>query len=386
MNVLCVGLLSRSLLLVTDDFYVFDLPADAMRNGEMYINSRAMKIKEKWPTLWENEMFQKITGKVFNSFTVRDSEAEYLAITTWIKTNEGDKGVFYDLTHDKVLPGWDFRYERYQVLISATERMQLYALHQAEDGSLEVCEYQIKGDKISEAMGIREKGEWHQLCSTADGQIFITGDKTSECTKVEWQKVLKGFIDGDQVYLFGSVYVYTFNKAAFSTPKKLNPLKKKRYDSFFICHPDYFKWALITMILLILLLLLLLLIWFCCCRKRKKKDKSDAAYAPKSIGPLAMTRRSRGGTKKLKKTVTVASKSAKSKPKSTGPLAMTRRSKGGTKRQLKGKSKKGKSVKSEKKSKSAKSEKKSKSAKSEKKGSKFDSHHHDATGRSAFKG
>ena len=54
--------------------------------------------------------------------------------------------------------------------------------------------------------------------------------------------------------------------------------------------------------------------------------------------------------------------------------------------ELKGQSKKGKSVKSEKKSKSAKSEKKSKSAKSEKKGSKFDSHHHDATGRSAFKG
>lgn len=370
MNVLCVGLLSNTLLLVTNDFYVFDLPTDSVRNEEMYISSKAVHMSEKWPTLWNDERFQKIRDKVFNAFTVRDSESEYLAITTWVKNNEGDKGVFYDLTHDKVLPGWDFKYETYQVLISATERMQIYALHQAdEDGSLEVCEYQIKGDKISEAEGIREKGEWHQLCSTEDGQIFISPDKTSPCTKVEWQKVLKGYIDGDKVYLFGSLYIYTFSKSAFVLGKKPKALDKKRYDNFFICHPDYFKWALIAMVLLILLLCLLLLIWLFCCRKRKKKKGSKSS--PKSTGPLAMTRRSMGGTKKLKKK-TATSKSSK-KPKSTGALAMTRRSKGGTKKlklKSKSKSKKGKSSKSVKK----------------KEGSQYDEQHHDATGRSAFKG
>lgn len=308
--------------------------------------------------------------QVFNAFTVRDSEAEYLAITTWAKNNEGDKGVFYDMTHDKVLPGWDFQYETYQVLISATERMQIYALHQAEDGSLEVCEYQIKGDKISDAQGIREKGQWHQLCSTGDGQIYISVDKSAECNKVEWQKVLKGFIDKDQVYLFGSVYVYMFSKSAFSVTKKPKPLEKRRYDKFFICHPDYFKWALVAMTLLIILLFLLLLIWLFCCRKRKRKKGSKSS--PKSTGPLAMTRRSMGGTKKLKKKTTTTSKSSK-KPKSTGALAMTRRSKGGTKKlklKSKSKSKKGKSSKAE----------------GKKGGSQYDEQHHDATGRSAFKG
>lgn len=391
MNLLLVGMLSHSFLLVTNDYYVFDLSPLSVRGDEnstqMFLGN-PVPIEEKWPALVADKNFIKIRKMgIYNAFTVRDDESEYILWITWIKLHNSTPGVTYDVKNDKILEkGFRFKNDKKQVMISSSEKMLFYGLRdQSGSGKpgLHISEFTFDAKVLSKAETMNRNGPWMALCSEPGGKkMHIIKDSSSgkSCHPVEWKNVIKGFIDSDQVFLFGSQYIYLFDLKALTSPGTVSKITKKRYDKFFVCHMDYTLVAFIIIILLFLLLLLLTIIWLCCCRNRRKKkndtnetsNKSKkskkgkpksgmgrAAHPKNNAGarPMATEQMSRRSKKSVKKPVAPSTQGGY---KSTGPNALTRRSKGGTKKSMK-------------------------KSKSNKPTSKYNSYAHDGTGRSVFK-
>lgn len=390
MNILLAGLLTYNFLLVTNDFYVYDLPPASVRGDEnstkLYLgNAKPVLLDEKWPILAKNDRFKRIRKEgIYNAFTVRDDESEYVLFITWLKVHGSLTGVTYDVKNNKILNrGFRFKNDKKQVMISSSEKMLFYALRDRSDSGklgLHMSEFTFNASVLSKAGTMNRNGPWMALCSEEGGKMYLIKGNSSgkSCDPVEWKNVIKGFIDGDQVFLFGSQYIYLFDLNALTSPGTRSTITKKRYDAFYVCHPDYVLWAIILIALLFLLLLLLILIWLCCCRnKRKKKNTNDAAdkskkskrRKPKSgMGRAAQPTNNgahlNGATEQMsrrsKKSVKKPGAPATSGYKSTGPNALTRRSKGGTRKSMK-------------------------KSKSNKPTSKYNSYAHDGTGRSVFK-
>lgn len=354
MNVLLCGLVSTSFLLITKDFYVYDLPASAIRgddnSSKIFLGeAKPLKLEEKWPILASNLNFKEIRHAIYNAFTVMDDTSEYLLFITWSKTDPELVGVTYDLKKNKVMPrkhSYRFNGKVKQVMLSASKKMLFYGLRDKDESGkkgLQIAEFKFNGRNLYSSSGMKRTGAWMAICGNGKGEMHLSKGKTSKCDPVEWRNVIKGFIDGDQVYLFGTQYIYIFDLDAVTGPGKVVPISKKRYDEFLLCHYDYLKWAIIALALLFLLLFLLILLWLCCCRGRRKKGGGTGTGTK---------------SKKHKK-----SKSNKRKSYKSMTNAVTRRSRGGTKKTLKSKGK----------------------SKSSKGKSKYKSHFNDATGRSVFK-
>ena len=155
MNVICVGLLPSTFLLITKDFYVFDLSPTALKgddsSSKLYLGTKPVAIEEKWPTLASDPRFIDIKGKVFNAFTVRDSESEYVLFNT--KGKKGSKGispgVVYDMRNDKVHPGFAFSGDLKQAMIASSKEMIFYAISAINNSKgLEISEYRFGGKTL----------------------------------------------------------------------------------------------------------------------------------------------------------------------------------------------------------------------------------------------
>ena len=115
--------------MITKDFYVFELDIASLKGGgsnssALYLGSRPQPIAEKWPILWSNADFTALRegSLIYNSFTVIDSESEYVLFTT--KLNETSKiGVNFDINKNEVFKGYTYDGADDQVMISATEKM-----------------------------------------------------------------------------------------------------------------------------------------------------------------------------------------------------------------------------------------------------------------------
>lgn len=324
MNILCIGLLSTTFLLITKDFYVFELPLDAIKgmgnSTEIFLGAvQPMHLGLKWPKLAASGQFRRIQSHIYSSFTLRDDESEYVLFLSK-RSNEGGtlRGVTYDLVRERIIEGITFNDQKSQILISASERRLFYGLQNGDDQKtlvdLQVSEFPLPKGQFTAKTNVSLPSQWKRLCADSLMSLHLSSDNSSQCAQpVKWgHTLLAGFIARQQVFLFGTLGIYMFELTAFTNPDVVVSVAVKHYDTLFACHQDNLRWAIVLLVVLMILLLLLLLIWLFCCQKKRQQGTTTPA-----------------GTAVHTSSAKKASRSVKSKKPSSALKSSAAKSKGG---------------------------------------------------------
>ena len=237
LNILAVGRTPTRMLLITMDFYVYDVPIDSIDTAinKLYLRTKPIPMSEKYPVLFNDQRFQQIKDVIFNSFIMTDADSEWICITTR-RSETYYHGINYNILHPFVFQGWVFNFQWKEVLISRIEICLFYGLRHNNQGNLEMASYKCyhsnhvrNGNSIGLAKGYRS------ICFDSTGQkISIENDGCQSGNPVRWP-VLKGFTDGGKFYLFGEYYIYIFDENIFNEEGSSYPVKNRSYDSFFNC-------------------------------------------------------------------------------------------------------------------------------------------------------
>ncbi|KAH9511193.1 hypothetical protein DERF_009663 [Dermatophagoides farinae] len=236
LNILAVGRTPTRMLLITMDFYVYDVPIDSIDTAinKLYLRTKPIPMSEKYPVLFNDQRFQQIKDVIFNSFIMTDADSEWICITT--KSSETRySGINYDIKDPNVYYGWKFFDYWREVLISTIETCIYYALRHNQ-GNLEITRYQCRGgDRIRTRPRIIRLMSFRPICFDSTGQkITVERHRCRSANPVRWP-VLKGFTDGGKFYLFGQYYIYIFDENVFREQGSSYPVTKRSYDSFFNC-------------------------------------------------------------------------------------------------------------------------------------------------------
>lgn len=235
-NILAVGLTRKNLLLITENYFVYELSIDSLDSSidQLYLNAEPTPMSTKYPALFESEQFEKIRKNIFNAFIVIDDETDWLCLTTWFRITV-EKGISYDLNNHDVKPGFIFTGNKREVLISTNKSCSYYALsYSSITNGLEIATYKCQ-KFITDSIKI--VNQFRTICFT-DGQekeISIQNEYDENCKNypVKWP-IMKGFVADGRFYLFDMNNVHIFNEDFYTKNITVSVIQRK-YSSFFVC-------------------------------------------------------------------------------------------------------------------------------------------------------
>ncbi|OTF79356.1 hypothetical protein BLA29_004989, partial [Euroglyphus maynei] len=238
LNIMAVGLTRHHMIVVTDDFYVFEVGRNKMQTSihNLYLDAKPLPLSEKYPELSGNHRFRQIKSDIYNAFIVIDDDGSWLCFTT--KPDSPYNGINFNMEKSTISEGWSFTAPWKEVLISTTEPCNFYAIRRHE-GQFQICTYQCSKSTIKESKKIQNKDDYRSICysdESDDKMIFIYPDGRHCKNPVQWP-ILKGFVADGKFYLFGKNFIYTFDENAYdhSSTREPYPVRSETYDSFFIC-------------------------------------------------------------------------------------------------------------------------------------------------------
>lgn len=332
-SILTVGRLPDRVLLITTNYYLFEIPLMSLKgsanSSEMVLGSAPKRLEDEWPHLWNDSNFGHIRDNngFFTSFTVIDKNSEYVLFTT--KKSTGTFGATINIKTGELGKPYTYSGNDDLRMLSSTEKMKFYALRKGDKG-LQINKWEFVGKSIFDNAKIVPNSTWYGLCSTTPvgpeelpEHVII---KTECKHEIDWA-VLRGFNDGEQFYLFGPKYIHIFSDDVFERLNRKTNAIHKSYDGFFVCHADYGRIIMFLIAALLALTLLTLLLYCCCCRCRKSKKKKGEE--PTKSVKNSKSRRTKSSKKSASKKSTPAVSAF------GGSNAATRRSKMASKRKSK---------------------------------------------------
>ncbi|XP_075585221.1 uncharacterized protein LOC124494840 [Dermatophagoides farinae] len=292
LNILAIGTTRTRMLLITNDYYVYDLPVDSMDtvNNKLNLLEMPKPITEKYPHLYQDKRFQymKSSNLIYTSFIMTDANSEWICITTWTKQTM-KRGVNYDMKNAITYYGWKILEVKEMIIISTTEQCKLYGIK--INGNLKIADVKCeeRDSKIIRHVEYLGTDELiNSLCyhKTDTQMITIEYDECGSKNPVQWP-ILNGFVAGRKFYLLGKHFIYIFSEDAYYKKGQPYPVTKLDYNSFINCistiQPKSSKimsypllnkilnWITIT---IIILSLILMQIWFSIigtfCRRRHR--------------------------------------------------------------------------------------------------------------------
>lgn len=184
--------------------------------NEIYLISKPVLMKYKWPKLYFHKQFQKIKNRILDSFTLTDSYSSYLLFTTRFTT-----GVTYDLKHDKVYIGITYDGVDNRVsLLSTYTSMGIYSLMRRREG-LYMVHFKVYGKYVTKIVKIMPDSGFYPICDRGNNHIEVVRDENSSCPRIQWP-AYQGFKDEKNFYLFGPTYVIVFPILIFKNPTNPN--------------------------------------------------------------------------------------------------------------------------------------------------------------------
>nr|XP_027202383.1 uncharacterized protein LOC113796330 isoform X3 [Dermatophagoides pteronyssinus] len=297
-NILAVGKTKKRLLLITADFYVYDVPLDSMNStiDKLYLGSKPLHMEQKYPVLYHSPSFQRIKHLIFNAWIMTDPDSDWICIT--VRTSSLENGVNYDIDHSQPIPGWSFdgSLTTSQVLISTSQPCQYYSLTTTDyHQSLQINRFQcVESDRVRETPKISPINADAIICydqtKTKITVEMIPWGQQAKCRSgipVTWP-VLKGFVSAGKFYLFGESHIYIFDENVYNEPGQSYPVEKHSYDSFFNCpgiipssnvvFKSYFYWIIAAII--VLLVILSILIWCILVTRRRHRTHRSLIAEP----------------------------------------------------------------------------------------------------------
>nr|XP_046914064.1 uncharacterized protein LOC124494839 [Dermatophagoides farinae] len=300
LNILAIGILDTNLLLITKDFFVYDLSIEDfdMTNNVLFIRYMPITMKEKYPKIYERKLFvEKVfdTGKIYNAIIMRDTYSDWLCFIDWEPITPY-YGLNYDIKHSKIYNGWLLGKEKYrETMISKTSKpCEFYAFTNIDFGNQYGQMYGVlciaKINCVEIIFGINNDRRhfadlnyeyyYHSLCFGDQNQNSVTiVDVNYICANeliIKW-KILKGFVMANKFYLFTNhnIYIFSEDVVKYRGTKdnrvgKSFPLTKVKYKDFFKCGAfvppnvisDSFHYWLIASSIMLLLMILVIILWW----------------------------------------------------------------------------------------------------------------------------
>ncbi|XP_027199953.2 uncharacterized protein LOC113794066 [Dermatophagoides pteronyssinus] len=294
-NILAVGRTSKQLILLTADFFVYDVPIDSIDTSidKLYLRTKPKPLKDKYPGFYNSPYFQNVKHYIFNAWIMKDEEGDWICITTRAR-NHMD-GVSYLINNDEAVKGWIYYDQATEVLISQNQQCRYYSLRHYGGNNLIIGLYQCDQGRsrvrYRPHIGLVYKN-FSAICyDETKTKITIEMMKPHEPAQcrsgiaVQWP-VLKGFVSEGKFYLFGEAYIYIFDESVYLRQGQQVAVRKHSYDSFFSCagfvpasqelSKSYFYWIIAAIILLLLILSMLL--WFILINRRRQRIKSSLIH------------------------------------------------------------------------------------------------------------
>ncbi|XP_075677476.1 uncharacterized protein LOC113794350 [Dermatophagoides pteronyssinus] len=293
-NIFNVGLTKTKIILVTRDFYVFEMNKTAFNSNKnkLYFTDLPIPISKKYPNLWHNTSFQEMKNHIIDIriFTGDDGEwlcfipltdygigynlatTETTTLTWFVKTNVANER---SLGTDEVYYNYVFRYQN----VTNHSRGLQFNKDLISDGRIEF------------AKKVNLMYDWSSLCLNLNNEIYF-GTYWCENKSVDWN-ITGGFTIDNYFYLLGKDFVYSFEKAAFLDKKKSFKFEKQQYRSFIYCKGDivsksYSKIIWIILLLILLLLIILCILLFVKIRRRRyiRKSQPPSKKVEEKIQPI----------------------------------------------------------------------------------------------------
>ncbi|KAJ6218944.1 hypothetical protein RDWZM_004756 [Blomia tropicalis] len=297
LTIRCIGKLKSNIILITEDWLVYDLPYNSLSAtlNTLYIgNNTPIPIEEKWPNMVKTKYFKIAHAHFYNSFTVTNfNGTEYFFITTKYKKCSCS-GVIYDITNDITFEGRYYPGDSDQVLLSSRDIKRFYSLDKLNKQLYILQYYFERSDVAHSAIVPTENGTARVFCGEGNDKIMVarTRDITNQqCEKVEWP-VLNGFVTDGKIYLFGPNYIIKFPEKVYTERGQSVNVERIPFNKFIQCGGSVdivnprdvraTKSPPLLLILIIIIILLILLICLCCllclmreAEKRRKKGKQS---------------------------------------------------------------------------------------------------------------
>uniref|UniRef100_A0A6P6YLI6 Uncharacterized protein LOC113799593 n=1 Tax=Dermatophagoides pteronyssinus TaxID=6956 RepID=A0A6P6YLI6_DERPT len=317
LNILAVGLTRKHLLLITRDFYVYELPKDSLDSSinRLYLNATPTPLSVKYPVLFNSSEFNSIKKELFNAFILIDNKTDWLCITTWDKETD-EAGIKYDLINDKVQSGFYFLGDQKELLISTDKHSMFYSLRYSQKtNGLEIATYTYSDSDVS----INLTNPYRVICYGDEQKQTLIIKKYGEMCEnhpVKWP-IMNGFVAGDRFYLFEKNNTQIFSEDAYMKPNKAVSIEKSKYSSFFICPGSSLAENFLTknrsiLIIILIILFASLFILICLLLIRVENHKTfdqDFGKTIRSSLDLKQRKRRAGipGTSKFTETATIRS-------------------------------------------------------------------------------
>ena len=236
-HILAIGTTSKRLLLITKKFNVYDVSINSLDHAhdELYLPTKPITLIEKYPILYENQMFtqmRKMT-KISNALIINDGKSD------WFFFTKLEYKVHYNIDASEVFTKSDQSDEKNEVIVSSDKPRHYYSIVNMNNNLYMNIDRYDKDRDFSNMSIIPSKGRRYLICSNRQNTA-IRMEKEIKCRsgiRVQWP-IIKGFVTGNKFYLFGRSYIYIFDEDVYNNQGKEYPVHKISYDSYFICQDD----------------------------------------------------------------------------------------------------------------------------------------------------
>ncbi|KAH9423556.1 hypothetical protein DERP_003837, partial [Dermatophagoides pteronyssinus] len=206
--------LAKRILLITKDYYVYDVPINYLDHDKLYLPTKPTPIQDKYPILFKNQIFADIrTMKYKLHYNIDTSEVFGESVPS-DKKNE--------------------------VFVSSDKPRHYYSLV-IKDNNLymNIDRYDDDDSDFKNMSIIPTEGSKYLICSNPQN-TKIRMEKEIKCRSgipVQWP-ILKGFVTNNKFYLFGHSCIYIFDEAVYNNQGEKYPVKKISYDTYFLCQDE----------------------------------------------------------------------------------------------------------------------------------------------------
>uniref|UniRef100_A0A6P6YIH1 Uncharacterized protein LOC113798242 n=1 Tax=Dermatophagoides pteronyssinus TaxID=6956 RepID=A0A6P6YIH1_DERPT len=234
-KILAIGTTSERILLITKDFFVYDVPINYLERDKLYLPTKPTPIKNKYPILFKNKIFADIRTmvKIDNAFIINDGKDD------WIFLTSEESKLHYNIDTSEVFGESVPSDKKNKVFVSSDKPRHYYSLV-IKDNNLYMNIDRYDDDSNFKNMSIiPTEGSKYLICSNPQN-TRIRMEKKIKCRSgipVQWP-VLKGFVTNYKFYLFGRSYIYIFDEAVYNNQGEKYPVKKISYDTYFLCQDE----------------------------------------------------------------------------------------------------------------------------------------------------
>ena len=252
-GILCIGKMQKYILLITLDFWVYELPLTSINHtiNQLYLgDTKPQPISTKWPTLYNDAYYQKTLKVLYDAYTAVDSKSEYVIFVTKVNTAGG---VTYDIgrnsvggpyllfkgsMHGKHVVTSDSLVSYYAIIVNTTVlriRRWIFCCDHQVATSIP-CTTQVGPDCKTEHTS-DTYDNFYRLCKHGSDQLYIERDPKKSCKPINWP-IYNGFVDRGKIYLLGSNYMFTFPERAYTHPGEKATYLGVPFNNFIRCHGE----------------------------------------------------------------------------------------------------------------------------------------------------